>query len=164
MLDLIVADKSGVSAIYFLISEENVQRMLAQSYVSICSDAASIPDEEPHNQSPTHPRAYGSFARLLAKYVRDEKIMTTEEAVRRMTSLPAANLKLNKRGSLRVGYYADVVVFDPTTIQDKATFEDAHQYAEGMIHVFVNGVQVVGEGMHTGATPGKCIRGPGWNQ
>jgi len=164
MLDLIVADKSGIAAIFFLISEENVKRMLALPYVSICSDAGSIADEVPYNEDPTHPRTYGSFARLLGKYVREEKIMTTAEAVRRMTSLPAYNLKLTKRGSIKVGYYADLVVFNAATIKDKATFEDAHQYAEGVIHVFVNGTQVLSNGEHTGAMPGKCVRGPGWNQ
>lgn len=163
MLDLIVADKSGISAIFFLISEENVKRMLALPFVSICSDAGSIADEEPYNVDPTHPRAYGSFARLLGKYVREEGIMTLEEAIRRMTSLPATNLKLVKRGSLAVGNYADVVLFDPITITDKATFEDAHQYAEGVVHVFINGVQVLENGNHTGAMPGRCIRGRGWS-
>lgn len=164
MLDLIVADKSGIAAIFFLISEENVKRMLALPYVSICSDAGSVADEEPYNIGPTHPRGYGSFARLLGKYVREEKVMTLHEAIRRMTSLPASNLKIRKRGTLAVGNFADVVVFNPETITDKATFEDAHQYAEGVVHVFVNGVQVVNNGNHTGAMPGKCVRGPGWSQ
>jgi N-acyl-D-amino-acid deacylase len=163
MLDIIAEDKSGVAAIFFLISEDNVKRMLALPYVSICSDAASIPSEEPFTKESTHPRAYGSFARLLSRYVREENIMTLQEAVRRMTSLPASNLKLTGRGSLKVGNYADVVVFDPTLVQDKATFEKSHQYAEGINHVFVNGIQVLNNGNHTGATPGRCIRGPGWN-
>ncbi|MBX2896486.1 MAG: D-aminoacylase [Cyclobacteriaceae bacterium] len=163
MLDLIVADASGIAAIFFLISEENVKRMLALPYVSICSDAASIADEEPYNLEPTHPRAYGSFARLLSKYVREEKIITLQEAIRRLTLLPASNLKIQKRGRLAVGNFADVVVFDPNAIQDKATFEDAHQYATGVVHVFVNGVHVLNNGNHTGAMPGKCVRGPGWN-
>jgi N-acyl-D-amino-acid deacylase len=163
MLDIIAADKSGVAAIFFLISEDNVKRMLALPYVSICSDAASIPSEEPFTKESTHPRAYGSFARLLSRYVREENIMTVQEAVRRMTSLPASNLKLRGRGSLKVGNYADVVVFDPTLVQDKATFEKSHQYAEGIDHVFVNGIQVLNNGNHTGAKPGRCIRGPGWN-
>lgn len=164
MLDLIVADKSGIAAIFFLISEENVKRMLALPYVSICSDASSIPNEEPFINDPTHPRTYGSFARLLGKYVRDEKIMALEEAIRRMTSLPAGNLKLKKRGSITPGYYADVVIFDPATIRDRATFEEPHQYAEGMMHVFVNGIQVLDNGNHTGAMPGRCIRGSGWKK
>lgn len=164
MLDLIVADRSGISAIYFLMSEDNVKRLLQQPYVSICSDAGSIADEAPYNVDPTHPRAYGSFARFLGKYVRDERVMTLEEAIRRMTSLPAVNLKLKKRGSLAVGNYADVVVFNPGTLADKATFDDPHQYAEGMVHVFVNGIQVLNNGAHTGACPGRCVRGPGWGQ
>jgi len=164
MLDLIVADKSGISAIFFLISEENVKRMLALPYVSICSDAGSIPAEPPYNEEPTHPRAYGSFARLLGKYVKEEQVMTLEEAIRRMTSLPAANLKLAKRGSLKAGNYADVVIFDPVTIKDRATFDEPHQYAVGMVHVFVNGSQVLDQGNHTGATPGRCVRGPGWKK
>jgi len=163
MLDIIAADKSGIPSIFFLISEDNVKTMLAMPYVSICSDGASIPAEEPYIKDSTHPRVYGSFARLLSKYVREENIMTLPEAVRRMTSLPAANLKLSKRGTLKVGSYADVVVFDPEKIRDKATFEKPHQYAEGVNHVFVNGVQVLDNGNHTGAKPGRCIRGPGWN-
>jgi N-acyl-D-amino-acid deacylase len=162
MLDIIAADKSGVPAIFFLISEDNVRRMLTMPYVSICSDASSIPSEDPFTKESTHPRAYGSFVRLLARYVREEKIMTLQEAVRRMTTLPATNLKLVKRGSLKVGNYADVVVFDPAQVQDKATFEMPHQYAQGIDHVFVNGVQVLNNGNHTGATPGRSVRGPGW--
>lgn len=162
MLDLIVADKSGIAAIFFLISEENVKRMLALPYVSICSDAASIASEEPFIQDATHPRAYGSFARLLGKYVREEKLMTLEEAIRRMTALPAENLKLKNRGRIASGFFADVVVFDPAAIRDRATFDQPHQYAEGMLHVFVNGTQVLDSGKHTGAMPGRCVRGPGW--
>lgn len=162
MLDLIVADKSGIAAIFFLISEENVKRMLALPYVSICSDAASIASEEPFIQDATHPRAYGSFARLLSKYVREEKLMTLEEAIRRMTALPAENLKLKNRGRIASGFFADVVVFDPAAIRDRATFDQPHQYAEGMLHVFVNGTQVLDSGKHTGAMPGRCVRGPGW--
>lgn len=162
MLDLIVADKSGIAAIFFLISEENVKRMLALPYVSICSDAASIASEEPFIQDATHPRAYGSFARLLGKYVREEKLMTLEEAIRRMTALPAENLKLKNRGRIASGFFADVVVFDPAAIRDRATFDQPHQYAEGMLHVFVNGTQVLDSGKHTGAMPGRSVRGPGW--
>ncbi|MCU0368560.1 MAG: D-aminoacylase [Cyclobacteriaceae bacterium] len=163
MLDLIYADKSGIPSIFFLISEENVKRMLPLPYVSICSDAGSIAAEEPYIKDSTHPRAYGSFARLLSQYVREEKILTLEEAIRKMTSLPAANLKLKNRGSLKVGNYADVVVFDPGQIKDMATFEKPHQYATGVEHVFVNGVQVINQGEHTGAMPGRCIRGAGWD-
>ncbi|MBK5278486.1 MAG: amidohydrolase family protein, partial [Bacteroidia bacterium] len=117
--------------------------------------------EKPYTDDGTHPRAYGSFARLLAKYVRDEQLMTLEEAVRRLTFLPASNLKIKKRGSLQIGNYADVVIFDPAIIQDHATFENPHQYATGVQHVFVNGVQVLKDSKHTGATPGRAIWGLG---
>ena len=158
MIDLIVADKSTVPAIFFLISENNLKRMVQLPYVSFCSDAFSIPAEKPYTDDGTHPRAYGSFARLLAKYVRGEKLITLEEAVRRLTLLPATNLKIKKRGSLSVGNYADIVVFDPARIQDNATFENPHQYATGVFHVFVNGVQVLKNGEHTGKKPGRAIR------
>jgi N-acyl-D-amino-acid deacylase len=164
MLDLIYADRSGIPAIFFLISEDNIKRMLQLPYVSICSDAASIPAEEPFIKDATHPRAYGSFARLLSQYVREQKVISLEEAIRKMTSLPALNLKIKKRGNIKVGYYADVVVFDADKIKDIATFEQAHQYAEGMQHVFVNGVHVLHEGNHTGAMPGRVVRGPGWKK
>jgi N-acyl-D-amino-acid deacylase len=112
----------------------------------------------------THPRAYGSFARLLAKYVREEKILSLQEAIRKLTSLPAENLQLKKRGSLTVGNYADVVIFNPTTVQDNATFEKPHQLATGVVDVFVNGTQVLKDGEHTGAMPGRVVRGPGWKK
>jgi N-acyl-D-amino-acid deacylase len=157
MLDLIVQDKSTIPCIFFLMKEENVKRMLQLPYVSICSDAGSIANEPPYNVGSLHPRTYGSFARFLGKYSRDEKLMPLQEAVRRMTSLPATNLNLKRRGALRVGYYADVVVFDPEKIQDRATFEKPHQYAEGVQHVFVNGTQVLKEGEHTGKIPGRLV-------
>ena len=138
-------------------SEDNVKRMLQLPYVSICSDASSIPAEPPFTDGGTHPRAYGSFARLLGKYSRDEKLMPLEEAVRRMTSLPASNLKIKKRGSLQVGNYADLAIFNPLTIQDHATFENPHQYATGMMYVLVNGVLVLKEGEHTGNRPGRLV-------
>lgn len=162
ILDLLVADKSSIPCIFFLISEDNIRKTLPLPYISVCSDAASIPDEPPFNNDGTHPRAYGSFARLLAKYSREEKLFSTEEAVRKMTSLPAANLKIQKRGLLKVGYYADVVLFDPATIQDHATFEDPHQYTTGVAHVFVNGVQVLKDGEHTNKKPGRLVVGPGY--
>jgi len=164
MIDLIIADRSPhpIPCIFFLISETNVRRMLQLPYVSICSDGASIADESPANGGNTHPRVYGSFARLLGKYVREEKLMPLHEAVRRMTSLPAGNLKISDRGLLKAGYHADVAVFNPETIADKATFEDSHAYAEGMVHVFVNGVQVLDNGEHTGKMPGRVVRGPGY--
>ncbi len=158
MIDLIVSDKSAIPAIFFLISEDNVKRMLQLPYVSFGSDAGSLALTKEFMDSGTHPRAYGNFARLLGKYVRDEKLMTLEEAIRRLTSLPASHLHLNNRGKLTAGNYADVVVFDPATINDPATFENPHQYAVGMVHVFVNGVHVMKEGEHTGAFPGRSIR------
>lgn len=158
MLDLIVSDKSAIPAIFFLISEDNVKRMLQLPFVSFGSDAGSLALTQEFMDSGTHPRAYGNFARLLGKYVREEKLMTLEEAIRRMTLLPASHLKLINRGKLRVGNYADVIVFNPATITDKATFENPHQYAEGMIHVFVNGTQVLKDGEHTGVFPGRAIR------
>ncbi len=161
MLDLIIADRSSVPSIFFLISEDNVKRMLQLPYVSICSDAASIPAEKPFTDGGVHPRTYGSFARLLGKYVRDERIVTLQEAIRKMSSLPASNLKIKKRGKLKVGYYADIVIFDAVKIKDNATFENPHQYATGVEHVFVNGVQVLKNGAHTNAKPGRCVRGPG---
>ena len=164
MIDLIIADRSPhpIPCIFFLMSEDNVKRMLQLPYVSICSDGASIADEAPTNEGNTHPRVYGSFARLLGKYVREEKLMTLHEAVRRMTSLPAENLKIRDRGLLKPGYFADVAVFNPETIGDRATFEDSHAYAEGMVHVFVNGVQVLDNGQHTGKMPGRVVHGPGY--
>ena len=163
VLDLLVADKSSIPCIFFLISEDNIKKMLTLPYVSICSDAGSMADEAPFNESGTHPRAYGSFARLLSNYSRKEKLITTEEAIRKMTSLPAHNLKIKQRGLLRVGYFADVVVFDPAKIEDHATFEDPHQYATGVSHVFVNGEQVLKNGEHTGKKPGRLVVGPGFD-
>jgi N-acyl-D-amino-acid deacylase len=113
-------------------------------------------------QRSPHPRAYGSFARVLGKYVRDDGVITLEEAIRKLAALPAENLRIDRRGRLEEGFFADVVVFDPETVQDHATFEDPHQYASGMVHVFVNGQQVLRDGEHTGATPGRVVRGPGW--
>jgi N-acyl-D-amino-acid deacylase len=158
MLDLIVEDRSTIPCIFFLMKEENVKRMLQLPFVSICSDAGSIANEPPYNEGNLHPRAYGSFVRLLGRYSRDEKLMPLEEAVRRMTSLPASNLKLKKRGSLAVGHFADVVVFDPLTVKDNATFEKPHQYATGVEHVFVNGLQVLKDGEHTGMMPGRVVK------
>jgi N-acyl-D-amino-acid deacylase len=130
--------------------------------VSFCTDSASVAAEGVFLKSNPHPRAYGSFARLLAKYVREEKLIPLEEAVRRMAALPAEVLRLDGRGMLRNGYYADIVVFDPERIQDHATWEKPHQYATGVVHVFVNGGQVINNGEHTGAKPGRVVRGPGW--
>jgi N-acyl-D-amino-acid deacylase len=162
IMDLVVEDDSRVGAIYFSMSEENVRRQIGLPWVSFGSDEASQAPEGAFLLSNPHPRAYGTFARVLGKYVRDEKIIPLEEAVRRLTSLPAANLRLDRRGALQSGYYADLAIFDPETIQDHATFERPHQYASGMAHVFVNGEQVLRDGEHTGAKPGQVVRGPGW--
>ncbi len=162
VLDLLTADQSGIGAVYFLISEANMNRMLRQPYVSIGSDAGAPALTKNFTDSGTHPRAYGTFARVLAKYVRDEKVLTLPEAIRRMTTLPAEHLKIKKRGSLAKGNFADIVVFDPEKVQDYATYENPHQYSTGVQHVFVNGIQVLKDGEHTGATPGRCVRGPGY--
>ena len=161
-MDLVVEDESRVQVVYFLMSEENVARQIAIPWVSFASDAGSMAPEGVFLLSSTHPRAYGNFARLLGRYVRDEKVIPLEEAIRKLTSQPAGNLRIRRRGELRSGYYGDVVVFDPATIQDHATFEVPHQYSTGMHHVFVNGEQVLADGEHTGATPGRVVRGPGW--
>jgi len=163
-IDLVIEDDSRVGTIYFLMSEENVKRQIELPWVTFCSDAGSLAPEGVFLKSNPHPRAYGSFARLLGKYVREEKVITLAEAIRRLTWLPADNLKLDRRGRLEKGYYADVVVFDPETIIDHATFEKPHQYATGMVHVFVNGTQVLKDGEHTGAKPGRVVRGPGWKK
>jgi N-acyl-D-amino-acid deacylase len=161
-MDLVIADSTRVGTAYFMMSEENIKRQLVLPYLSFGSDAESPATEGVFLKSSTHPRAYGNFARVLGKYVRDDKVITMEEAIRKLTSLPASNLKIQKRGSLQVGYYADLAIFDPAKIQDHATFENPHQYSTGMVHVFVNGTQVLAEGEHTGATPGRVVRGPGW--
>ena len=161
-MDLVIADGTRVGTAYFLMTEDNIRRQLSMPFVSLGSDAGSPADSGLWLKSSEHPRAYGNFARLLAKYVRDEKVMTLEEAVRRLTALPAGNLKIKKRGFLRQGYFADVVIFDPATIQDHATFEKPHQYSTGVNYVFVNGIQVLSNGEHTGARPGRVVRGPGW--
>ncbi|HSR30036.1 MAG TPA: D-aminoacylase [Anaerolineae bacterium] len=161
-MDLVVEDDSDVGAVYFTMSEENIRRQIALPWVSFGSDGSSRAPEGVFLKSNTHPRAYGNFARLLGKYVREEQVISLEEAVRRLTSLPAANLKLRRRGVLRQGNLADIVVFDPATIQDHATFDNPQQYATGMVHVFVNGTQVLSDGEHTGAKPGRVVRGPGW--
>ncbi|HEX9726368.1 MAG TPA: D-aminoacylase [Vicinamibacteria bacterium] len=161
-MDLVIEDGSRVQVVYFLMSEDNVRKQILLPWVSFGSDAGSMAPEGVFLESSTHPRAYGNFARLLGRYVRDERILPLEEAVRRLTTLPAENLHLSERGALRPGYFADVVVFDPHIIQDHATFQDPHQYATGVVHVWVNGTQVLRDGEHTGATPGRVVRGPGW--
>jgi N-acyl-D-amino-acid deacylase len=162
-MDLVVEDDSRVDAVYFLMSEDNVRRKVEKMWISFGSDAGAPAAEGVFLESSRHPRTYGNFARLLGKYVREDNVITMQEAVRRMTSLPAINIGVFQRGELREGYYADVVVFDPAQIRDNATFEDPHQYATGVWHVFVNGEQVLRNGRHTGATPGRVVRGPGWD-
>jgi len=160
--DLIVDDGSRIDVVYFSMNPANVQREVGLPWMSFDSDASSQAPEGVFLKSSTHPRAYGNFARLLGHYVRDEKAATLPDAIQRLTSLPAANLALKQRGSLKPGYYADVVVFDPATIRDNATFAKPQQFASGIEDVFINGVQVLKDGSHTGAKPGRFVRGPGW--
>lgn len=164
LVDLIYEDDSRIQVVYFSMSEDNIKKKLKLPYMSICSDAGSYTNEGVFLEQSTHPRAYGSFARLLGHFVRDEKIISLEEAVHKLTTLPATNLKLKKRGSLKRGYFADVVIFDPKTIKDNATFEKPHQYATGMQHVFVNGGHVLKDGEHTGTSSGRFVKGPGWRK
>jgi N-acyl-D-amino-acid deacylase len=161
-MDLVIADGSRVGTVYFLMTEDNVKKQVALPYMSFGSDAGSMAPEGDFLNYSTHPRAYGNFARVLGKYVRDEKVISIEEAVRKLSSLPASNLKIKKRGSLTEGYFADLAIFNPETVQDHATFAEPHQLSTGMVHVFVNGEQVLKDGEHTGATPGKVVRGPGY--
>ena len=162
--DLVVEDGSRVGVVYFMMSEDNVRRNIKLPFVSFCSDAGSIAAEGMFLENNVHPRTYGSFARLLGKYVRDEKLIPLEEAIRKLTSQPCNNLKIEKRGVLKPGYFADLVLFDPTTIQDHASYEKPHQYATGVHQVIVNGIQVIKDGEHTGAKPGRAVRGPGWKE
>ena len=161
ILDLILEDRSRVGAVYFLMTEENMKKQMREPWVSFGSDAASMAPEGVFLKSSTHPRAYGNFTRLLGKYVREEKVISLAEAVRRLSGLPATNLGLDRRGFLRTGMFADVVVFDPATVADRATFDNPHQYSVGVKHVFVNGVQVLNDGAHTDAKPGRALWGPG---
>ena len=142
-------------------SEENIKKKLKLPYMSVCSDAGSYTNEGVFLEQSTHPRAYGSFARLLGHFVREEKVIPLEDAIYKLTTLPATNLKLKKRGALKNGYFADVVVFDPRTIKANSTFEEPHQYATGIKHVFVNGGHVLKDGEHTGTFPGRFVKGPG---
>ncbi len=162
VMDLVIDDGSRCSVVYFSMSEDNLKKEMALPWMSFCSDGRSMAPEGVFLKSATHPRAYGNFARLLGKYVRDEKVIPLEDAIYKLTTLPATTMKIEKRGALKEGFYADVVVFDPAKIQDHSTFQDTHQYSTGMSHVFVNGVQVLKDGEHTGATPGRVVRGPGW--
>lgn len=160
-IDLVVADSSRVDVVYFLMSEENVRRQIQIPWISFGSDAGSLNPEGVFLNSQPHPRAYGNFARLLGKYSRDEGLIPLEEAIRRLTSQPAENLRLDRRGRLAEGYFADIAIFDPDTIIDHATFDDPHQLATGMIHVWVNGQIVLENGVHTGATPGRFVKRAG---
>ncbi len=161
-IDLVIEDDSRVQVIYFVMSEDNVRKGTTLPYMSFGSDGGSMAPEGVFLNQSTHPRAYGNFARIFAKYVRDEKTITLEEAIRKMTSLPASNLKLRDRGKLFEGFYADVVVFDPATIQDHATFKEPHQLSTGVKHVFVNGALTIEDEKHIGAKAGRVVRGPGW--
>lgn len=163
-MDLVITDGTRVGTAYFLMTEENVMRQIQLPYVSFGSDAESSTAAGNFLKTPTHPRAYGNFSRLLGKYVREEKVISLEEAIRRLTLLPATNLKIKKRGMLAPGYFADLAIFDASKIADHATFENPHQYSTGMVHVFVNGVQVLADGEHTNAKPGRVVRGPGWKK
>jgi len=161
-MDLVIQDNSRVQSVFFTMSEDNIRRKIAVPWVSFCSDAGAYATGGVFLNFQPHPRGYGSFARLLGMYVRDEKVIPLEEAVRRLTSLPAGNLGIRERGSLEPGYFADVVLFDPETIADRATFEKPHQYAVGVQYVFINGEAVIVNGGPTGAKPGRVVRGPGW--
>ncbi|HKO54558.1 MAG TPA: amidohydrolase family protein, partial [Thermoanaerobaculia bacterium] len=156
-IDLVIEDGSRIETIYFLMSEDNVRKQIKLPWVSFGSDAAAPAAEGVFLRSSAHPRTYGNFARLLGRYVRDEQLIPLTEAIRRMTSLPASNLHIVDRGFLAAGNFADIVIFDPATIADHATFPAPHQYATGVAHVFVNGTQVVREGAHTGAKPGRVV-------
>jgi N-acyl-D-amino-acid deacylase len=160
-MDLVAEDESRIGTVYYLMSEENIKKELLKPWISFGSDEASQAPEPPFTKSNPHPRAYGNFARVLGKYCRDENVITLPEAIRRLSAQPAANLELDHRGMLKEGMFADVVVFDPKTITDHATFDKPHQYATGMKHVFVNGVQVIKDGEHTNAKPGRALAGPG---
>jgi N-acyl-D-amino-acid deacylase len=161
IMNLVLEDRTRVGTVYFMMSEDNLRKQIKLPWVSFGSDASSMSPEPPFTKSSTHPRAYGNFARVLGKYVRDDKVIPLEDAIRKLSGLPATNLELDGRGFLRDGMFADVVVFDPQTIADRATFEKPHQFAVGMKHVFVNGTQVLKDGEHTGARPGRALYGPG---
>lgn len=160
-IDLIIQDSSRVEVAYFLMSEENVRKQVALPWVSFGSDAASMATEGKFIKQSSHPRAYGNFARVIGQYVREEKILPLELAIHKLAKVAATNLHIQKRGELKVGNYADILIFDPAKVKDKATYENPHQYAEGMQHVWVNGVQVLKEGEHTGAKPGRFVKGGG---
>jgi N-acyl-D-amino-acid deacylase len=163
-MDLIVQDSSRIDVAYFLMSEENIKKQIVLPWLSFGSDAGSYTADGVFLKSNAHPRAYGNFSRVLGKYVRDEKLMTLAEAIRKLAKLPATNLKIEKRGELKAGNFADIAIFDPVIIKDNASFDKPHQYSTGMQHVFVNGIAVLKDGAHTGASPGRFIKGPGWKK
>ena len=164
MIDLVIEDGSRVGTVYFIMSEENIKKKIALPWMRFGSDAGSMTPEGKFLESNTHPRAYGNFARLLGKYVRDEQVISLEEAIKKLTSNPALTLKIKKRGLLKKGYYADIVIFDKDKIIDHSTFSNSHKFSTGVIHVFVNGTQVLKDGEHTGALPGRFIKGPGYKK
>jgi N-acyl-D-amino-acid deacylase len=161
-MDLILQDSTRIEVAYFLMNEENVKKQLALPWMSFGSDAGSYTTEGVFLKGNPHPRAYGNFSRVIGKYCRDEKLITLQDAIHKLSKLPATNLKLTKRGELKVGHYADIVIFDPAKVTDHATYDKPHQYSTGMIAVFVNGVLVLKDGEHTGATPGRFVKGPGY--
>ena len=162
VIDLLIEDNSRIFTLYFSMSEDNLRLQVQLPWVSFCSDAGSIADEGAFLSYHPHPRAYGSFARVIGKYVRDEGLVTLSDAVRRLSGFAADNLKLKDRGYLKPGYFADLAIFDPAQVQDHSVPGDPHHYSDGMAHVFVNGVQVLRDGEHTGNMPGRVVRGPGW--
>jgi N-acyl-D-amino-acid deacylase len=161
-MDLIIQDSTRVGVAYFMMNEENVKKQVALPWVSFGSDESSCTTAGIFLKSNAHPRAYGNFARVLGKYCRDEKVLALKDAIRKLANLPSKHLKLLKRGELKTGNYADIIIFDPAKITDHATYDKPHQYATGVLDVFVNGVQVLKDGEHTNATPGRFVKGPGW--
>ena len=162
IIDLLIEDNSRILSLYFSMSEDNLRKQIGLPWVSFCSDSGSIATEGAFLSYHPHPRAYGSFARVIGKYARDEGLLTLQDALRRLSGFAADNLKLKGRGYLKPGYFADIAVFDPDRVQDHSIPGDPHHYSAGMVHVFVNGAQVLRDGEHTGAMPGRVVRGPGW--
>jgi N-acyl-D-amino-acid deacylase len=159
-----VQDSSRVGVSYFSMNEDNVKKEIALPWVSFGSDEGSYTNEGIFLKESCHPRAYGNFVRVIGKYSREEKVISLQEAIRKLSKLPATNLRIQKRGELKAGNYADIVIFDPLKVQDHATFDKPHQYAEGVVDVFVNGKAVLLNGEHTGAKPGRFVKGPGYQQ
>lgn len=163
-IDLIIQDSSRVEVAYFLMSEDNVKKQIALPWVSFGSDAGSMATEGNFLKQSAHPRAYGNFTRVIGHYSRDEKVISLEKAIQKLTQVAANNLHISKRGELKTGNFADIIIFDPATVNDKATYENPHQYSTGMLHVWVNGVQVLKNGEHTNARPGRFVKGPGYKE